>query len=135
MGTHKGAERLAEALLMSTHNKCFYGEIRKIISELSPNMQSVFGDDSGKIFLQFFICYGYSLEMPCRSTYNEYPQHTLLWRNKKNYPRIITKYASLTSSLVLDYHFKNIDISVLVLELNTISCLVHVFHCKNPFCL
>ena len=28
---------VTEAHLMSTHNFCFYGEIRKIIPELSPN--------------------------------------------------------------------------------------------------
>ena len=27
----------AEGLLMSTHNICFYGEIREIIPEFSPN--------------------------------------------------------------------------------------------------
>ena len=35
MGTHY--KHLAKALLMSTHNICFYEEIRKIIPELSPN--------------------------------------------------------------------------------------------------
>ena len=30
----------SEALLMSTHNICFYGDIRKIIPELSPDTQS-----------------------------------------------------------------------------------------------
>ena len=32
---------------------------------------------------------------------NEYPQHMILWRNKKKYPRIIIKYSSLTISLGL----------------------------------
>ena len=32
---------------------------------------------------------------------NEYPQHMLLWRNKKKYPRSITKYFSLTIPLYL----------------------------------
>ena len=31
------APRLAEALVMSTHNICFYGELEKIIPELSSN--------------------------------------------------------------------------------------------------
>ena len=34
MGTHK--KRLAEALLMSTHNICFLGEIRKIFTGYPP---------------------------------------------------------------------------------------------------
>ena len=33
LGTHKN--RLVEPLQMSTHNTCFYGEIRKIIFKLS----------------------------------------------------------------------------------------------------
>ena len=45
------------------------------------------------------ICCGYSLEAPRRGASNEYPEHMFLWRNKKNYPTIITKYASLTSPL------------------------------------
>ena len=52
------------------------------------------------IFFYFFlhknICCGYSLEVPQQCASNEYPHHMFLWRNKKNYPRIITKY-SLTS--------------------------------------
>ena len=47
-------------------------------------------------------------------TYNEYPKHIFLWRNKDipgNYPRII-KYASLTSPKV---------------------CLFFVFFCVFPF--
>ena len=30
------------------------------------------------------VCCGYSLEVPEGGTSNEYPQHTFLWRNKKN---------------------------------------------------
>ena len=30
------------------------------------------------------ICCGYSLEVPQRSTANEYPQHMFSWRNEKN---------------------------------------------------
>ena len=36
-------------------------------------------------------CCGYSLESHCRCVFNEYPQR-VLWRNKQNYPLIITKY-------------------------------------------
>ena len=35
MGTHK--KHIDKALLMSTHNLCFYGEISKIIHHLSQN--------------------------------------------------------------------------------------------------
>ena len=35
VGTHQRC--LTEALLMSTQNICFYGEIRKITSQLSSN--------------------------------------------------------------------------------------------------
>ena len=46
----------------------------------------------------------YSLEVPHQGASNEYPQHMFLRRNKKNYPRIITKYSSLTSPLIIIYH-------------------------------
>ena len=36
-------------------------------------------------------CCGYSLESHWRCVFNEYPQH-ILWRNKQNFPLIITKY-------------------------------------------
>ena len=36
-------------------------------------------------------CCGYSLELHLRCVFNEYPQR-VLWRNKQNYPLIITKY-------------------------------------------
>ena len=51
------------------------------------------------LFLLKNICCGYSLEAPRRGASNEYPQHIFLLRNKKNYPRIITKYSSLTTPL------------------------------------
>ena len=41
----------------------------------------------------------YSFKAPQCGTSNEYPQHMFLWRNKKYYPIIITKYSSLTSPL------------------------------------
>ena len=31
-----------------------------------------------------FVCSGYSLEAPFQGASNEYPEHTILWRNKKN---------------------------------------------------
>ena len=37
-------------------------------------------------------CCGHSLESPGRGDSNVYPQHMFLWRNKKKYPLIITKY-------------------------------------------
>ena len=36
-------------------------------------------------------CCGYSLEVHWRCVFKEYPQR-VLWRNKQNYPLIITKY-------------------------------------------
>ena len=33
MGTHK--KRLSEALLMNTHNMCFYGELETIVPEFT----------------------------------------------------------------------------------------------------
>ena len=46
------------------------------------------------------ICCGYSL-VPRQGASNEYPQLMFSQRNKKNYPRIITKYSSLTSPLII----------------------------------
>ena len=42
-----------------------------------------------------------------RSASNEYPQHVYLWRNKTDYPRMITKYFSLTSPRMYLSHIKN----------------------------
>ena len=42
-------------------------------------------------------CCGYSLEVPPWGTSNEYPQHMFLWRNKKNFPRIVTRYFSIST--------------------------------------
>ena len=41
----------------------------------------MFGDNSGIVFISFLlnICCGYSLEVPCRGTSNEYPQH-VFWK-------------------------------------------------------
>ena len=36
------------------------------------------------LFLQENVCCGYSLDIPRWGTSNEYPQHTFLWKNKKN---------------------------------------------------
>ena len=43
------------------------------------------------LFLHKNIYCGYSLEVPCWGTSNEYPQHMCLWTNHENYPRIIIK--------------------------------------------
>ena len=45
------------------------------------------------------VCCGYSLEATLRGASNECPQHMFLWRNKKNYPRIIIKNSSLSSPM------------------------------------
>ena len=31
------------------------------------------------------VCCGYSLGLPCQCNSNEYPQHTIFWRNMENY--------------------------------------------------
>ena len=36
------------------------------------------------LFLDEYICCGYSLEVPRQGTSNEYPQHMFLLRNKKD---------------------------------------------------
>ena len=51
------------------------------------------------LFLHINIRCGFSLEAPQRGASNEYPQHMVLWRTGENYPRIITKYSSLTIPL------------------------------------
>ena len=51
------------------------------------------------LFLHKNICYGYSLEAPCRGASNEYTQHMFLWRTVENYPVIVTNYSSLSSPL------------------------------------
>ena len=48
-------------LLMSTHNICFYGEIRKSISELSTNSSSKSSVQFAQAYLSQYlgkICYG-----------------------------------------------------------------------------
>ena len=53
------------------------------------------------LYLRKNIFCGYSLEVAwqvlCQGTSNEYPQHVLFSRSKKNYPSLIIKYSSLTS--------------------------------------
>ena len=47
------------------------------------------------LFLHENICCGYSLEAPRRGASNEYPQHMISWRNKKNImwiPSLICSY-------------------------------------------
>ena len=41
-----------------------------------------------------------------QGTSNEYPQQMFLWRNKKTYPKIISKYSSLTILLPPDENMK-----------------------------
>ena len=52
----------------------------------------------------FYGC-GYSLEVPQQGASNEYKQNMFLWTKKKNYPRIITKYSSLTIRLCYSCKF------------------------------
>ena len=65
---------------MSTHNICFYGEIRKLIPEISPtNFGIIFLISQRKHMLWALI------RSASASASNEYPQHMLLcflWRNK-----------------------------------------------------
>ena len=51
------------------------------------------------LFLNENISCRYSLEAPRRGASNGYPQHMFLRRTGENYPRIITKYSSLTIPL------------------------------------
>ena len=56
-------------------------------------------------FLKFSIkklCCWYSVEAPRWGASYEYPQHTcsFLWRNKKSYPRLITKYPTFIAGFV-----------------------------------
>ena len=43
VGAHQN--RLVEAILMSTHNICFYAEMTKIILQLSPNTLPIFSSE------------------------------------------------------------------------------------------
>ena len=68
---------------MSTHNICFHQEIKNYLPDTHSLSRHV------KLLIFFFflhenICCGNSLEMANHATSNEYPQHTFLWRNKKN---------------------------------------------------
>ena len=49
------------------------------------------------------ICCGYSLEAPQRGASNEYPQDMILWKNKKNYPRISIECSSFKILLFTHY--------------------------------
>ena len=60
MDTHKN--RLGEAILMSTHNLCFYGEIANIIPKLSLNTRLICSTE-----LVFYF-----LDMPKISTHIKY---------------------------------------------------------------
>ena len=65
-------------------------------------LRSIWGQlwDNFFLFLHENICCGYSLEVPHWGASNEYPQHMFLWRTWENYPKIITKYSSLTIPLL-----------------------------------
>ena len=45
------------------------------------------------------ICCGYSLEAPLRGASNEYPQHMVLWRNKKNISIFLLKKSILSRAM------------------------------------
>ena len=69
-------------------------------SEAEKNFfTSILMDQSGNQKQYYFFlghrialpCCGFSLESHWRCVFNEYPQR-VLWRNKQNYPLIITKY-------------------------------------------
>ena len=103
LGTH--LKLLTEALLMSTHNICFYAEEnwRKLsqnyhqIFYLNDLHRGVFDDNSGIIFLFLHknICCEDSLEAPSWGASNKYPLRIFSWRTGENLSRII-KYSSLT---------------------------------------
>lgn len=40
--------------------------------------------------IQKLICCGHSLELPHRGSSNDKPQHMIVWKSKKKYPKIIT---------------------------------------------
>ena len=44
--------RLAEVILMSTHKVCFYGELTKIILQLSPNTLLIWSSVSNELKCQ-----------------------------------------------------------------------------------
>ena len=44
--------QITEVLLMSTHNLCFYGEIRKIIPELSPDNRGATNEYPQHVFME-----------------------------------------------------------------------------------
>ena len=97
-GTHY--VHLTGALLVSTHNICFHGEIRKLLCGYSPlrkyaysNMLKILPPKNENFKIKKFryifhisdqnIDCGYSLEPPRRGGSNEYQQSMFLSRNKK----------------------------------------------------
>ena len=96
-----------------------------LISACGPVEQIwwVFGDNWRIIFVSFHknIYCGFSLELPCPGNSNEYPKRMFLWRNKQNYPLIITKYPPYLSLTVTDCE---------VLNWPTTSCI----NLKSPRC-
>ena len=83
MGTHN-KKHLSEVLLMSTHNICFYGEIRKnwyFLAEKKNQTHLIWSYNDYHINCTIFL-------QTCLSKQwvpiNEYSQHRLSWGNKKN---------------------------------------------------
>ena len=58
-----------------TSDKEWFGPVEQIRKIIDGNSRIIF------------------ISSPWRGNSNEYPQHMFLWRNKQNYPLIITKYA------------------------------------------
>ena len=62
---------------------------------------------------------------PRRGASNEYPQHMFLWRTGENYPRIIIKYSSLTSPLLLfQTDFSQTVVCIIILSVKLIRIRV-----------
>ena len=66
-------------------------EIDHVIISTVISFLLLIQDDSGIFFLALHLnlCCEYSLEAPLQGTSNENLQHMYLWRNKKNYHRIL----------------------------------------------
>ena len=68
--------------------------------------------DSNEYPQHMFLCCGYSLESPQQGDSNEYTQYMFLWRNKQNYPLIITKYPPdlfHCSKAIPRHHLNSVD--------------------------
>ena len=76
------------------------------------------------LILHKYIHCGYSLEVPRWGTSNEYPHPTFIWRNKKNYPRIIAKYIISGPHSYLALLYKSTDRAISV---TMVSASVKIF--------